>query len=53
VIGTGTGALPVMQEVKREANRRRIKLLILTTAEAIEELTKRPDDTNAVLHLTC
>src|SRR5207244_6150348 len=29
VIGTGTGALPVMKEVKREAQRRKIKLLIL------------------------
>src|SRR5437899_13078048 len=38
VIGTGTGALPVMKEVKREAERRKIKLLILPTVEAIEEL---------------
>ena len=29
VIGTGTGALPVMDEVKREAHRRKIKLDIL------------------------
>jgi hypothetical protein len=42
VIGTGTGALPVMNEVKREAARRKIKLLILPTAEAIEELNKHP-----------
>src|SRR6202011_4888448 len=27
VIGTGTGALPVMKEVKQEAKRRKIKLL--------------------------
>ena len=27
VIGTGTGRLPVMKEVKREAQRRKIKLL--------------------------
>src|ERR1700738_1158890 len=26
VIGTGTGALPVMEEVKREAHRRKIRL---------------------------
>jgi len=32
VIGTGTGALPVMDEVKREAQRRKIELLILPTA---------------------
>ena len=41
MIGTGSGALPVMEEVKREAKRRKIKLLILPTVEAIEEL-KRP-----------
>src|SRR6266436_8399481 len=53
VIGTGTGALPVMKEVKREATRRKIKLLILPTAEAIEVLEKASDETNAVLHVTC
>jgi len=53
VIGTGTGALPVMKEVKREAKRRKIKLLILPTGEAIEELKQRPDEANAVLHVTC
>jgi hypothetical protein len=42
VIGTGTGALPVMQEVNREAHRRKIKLQILPTAEAIKTLEKRP-----------
>jgi hypothetical protein len=53
VIGTGTGALPVMDEVKREAKRRRIKLVILPTAEAIAELKQHPDRANAVLHVTC
>jgi hypothetical protein len=53
VIGTGTGALPVMAEVKREAQRRKIKLVILPTADAIEELKQRPDETNAILHITC
>jgi len=53
VIGTGTGALPVMKEVKREATRRKIKLVILPTVEAIEELKQHPSDTNAVLHVTC
>jgi hypothetical protein len=53
VIGTGTGALPVMAEVKREAKRRKIKLLILPTAEAIEELKQKPEETNAILHVTC
>jgi hypothetical protein len=53
VVGTGTGALPVMEEVKREAKRRKIELLILPTAGAIEILEQRLDDTNAVLHVTC
>jgi hypothetical protein len=53
VIGTGTGALPVMDEVKREAKRRRIKLVILPTLEAIAELKQHPDRANAVLHVTC
>ena len=54
VIGTGTGRLPVMDEVKNEAKRRHIKLLILPTAEAIAELREeRPDKVNAILHVTC
>src|SRR6266581_8390593 len=53
VIGTGTGALPVMKEVKREAQRRKIKLLVLPTVEAIENLRQRPSDTNVILHVTC
>src|SRR5438445_4740097 len=53
VIGTGTGALPVMDQVKREAKRRKIKLLILPTKEAIKELKQKPDETNAILHVTC
>jgi len=53
VIGTGTGALPVTPEVKREAKRREIKLVILPTVEAIEELKQHPGDTNAILHVTC
>ena len=53
VVGTGTGALPVMEEVKREAKQRKIELLILPTARAIEVLEDGNEDTNAVLHLTC
>lgn len=53
VIGTGTGRLPVTDEVKHEAKRRHIKLVILPTAEAIAELKKRRDEVNAVLHVTC
>ena len=53
VIGTGTGALPIMKEVKQEAKRRRIKLLVLPTAQAIQALEENPDETNAILHVTC
>lgn len=48
-----TGALPVMEEVKREARRRKIKLFILPTVEAIAELQEHPAQTNAILHVTC
>jgi len=53
VIGTGEGALPVMPEVKREAKRRKVKLVILPTADAIKALRESVEDTNAILHLTC
>jgi len=53
VIGTGTGALPVMEQVKQEARLRKIKLFIVPTARAIELLKQQPADTNAVLHVTC
>ena len=53
VIGTGAGALPVMEEVKREARRREIELFILPTARAIDLLKRQPAGTNAILHVTC
>ena len=53
VIGTGTGALPVMDEVKQEARRRKIELRILPTAQALELLKVARQDTNAILHVTC
>jgi hypothetical protein len=54
VVGTGAdGALPVMQQVRDEARRRKVDLVVLPTAEAIGVLTKAPADTNAILHLTC
>ena len=53
VIGTGTGALPVMDELKQEARRRKVELCILPTAEAIELLKAARPDTNAILHVTC
>jgi len=54
VIGSGAfGRLPVMQDLQREAERHKIKLLVLPTIEAIEVLKRGPKDTNAVLHVTC
>ncbi|MDH4608861.1 MTH938/NDUFAF3 family protein [Pseudomonas sp. BN102] len=53
VIGTGAGALPVMSEVRREAERRGIELIVRPTAEAIEMLQEGQKHTNAILHLTC
>lgn len=54
VIGTGAqGALPLVPELRREAERRGVELLVLPTADAIALLGKGPEGTNAVLHLTC
>lgn len=54
VVGTGVnGALTVMKEVKREAERRDVELLTRPTPAAIEILKKQPRDTNAILHVTC
>ncbi|HEY1477773.1 MAG TPA: MTH938/NDUFAF3 family protein [Chthoniobacterales bacterium] len=53
VVGTGTGALPIMEEVKHEAHRREIELVILPTAEAIKTLQENPVKTNGILHVTC
>jgi hypothetical protein len=54
VVGTGAdGRLPVMDEVRHEADRREVELLTLPTSEAIRALQGGPKDTNAVLHVTC
>jgi hypothetical protein len=53
IVGTGTGALPVMKEVRVEAKRRKVELLIIPTEQAIELLKQDPPDTNAILHVTC
>lgn len=54
MVGSGAyGRLPVMREVEREAERHKIKLLVLPTKEAIEVLKRGPKDTNAILHVTC
>ena len=54
MIGTGAhGALPVMEEVREQARRRKVELVIVPTAQAITVLAKTTKDTNAILHLTC
>ncbi len=54
VVGTGGGgALPVMDEVKREAAHRKVELLTVPTSEAIRLVQAEPKDTNAILHVTC
>lgn len=54
ILGTGAyGRLPVVKEVEREANRHKVKLLILPTIKAIEVLQEDPADTHAIIHVTC
>jgi hypothetical protein len=53
VIGTGAyGRLPVMKQVKLEAERRHVELIIVPTSEALR-LIERESEANAVLHVTC
>lgn len=53
VIGTGAyGRLPVMKQVKREAERRHVELVIVPTSEALSLIAQEPK-ANAILHLTC
>ena len=54
VIGTGKmGDMPVMEEVIQEAQRRGIRLTVAPTEAAIQLLNREPNETNAILHLTC
>jgi hypothetical protein len=54
VVGTGaSGALPVMDEVTAEAARREVTLVTVPTRKAIRMLEDDPEDTNAILHVTC
>ena len=53
VIGTGAnGRLPVMKEVKLEAERRHVELVIVPTREAIRLMEREPA-ANAIIHVTC
>jgi hypothetical protein len=42
-----------MQEVQHEAERRKIKLLVLPTVEALKLLEQDPKNTNAILLVSC
>jgi hypothetical protein len=54
VTGTGAdGALPGMQDVRDEARRRKVDLVLLPAAQAAGALAEAGAGTNAVLHLTC
>jgi hypothetical protein len=54
VIGTGmNGGLPVMEEVRAEARRRGVELVICPTPDAVQLLKGSSADTNAILHVTC
>jgi len=43
----------VYSEVEREAQARKVELVQVPTAKAIEELAKGGKETNAILHVTC
>ena len=54
VVGTGAhGALPIMEDIEREANARQVELVMAPTPQAIEELVRESRGTNAILHVTC
>lgn len=54
VVGTGAeGALPVLPAVRKEAQRRGVRLLQLPTERAIKAIARDPEHTNAILHITC
>jgi hypothetical protein len=54
-IGTGAhGRLPVADDVRDEARRRGVGLLMKATAELVALINRSlPEDTNLILHVTC
>jgi hypothetical protein len=55
IVGTGTyGRLPIMAELRQEAERRGIKLVAVPTEEACRMLQDlKPKEAHAILHTTC
>ena len=55
IVGTGRdGQLPVAPDIREEARRRGVKIVMLPTAEACELLHGiKAKDVRAILHVTC
>jgi len=54
VVGTGAeGRLPVMDDVRKEAQLRNVELLSVPTNDAIAILNAGGKGINAILHVTC
>lgn len=55
IVGTGANRrLPIVQDVRAEAERRGVRIAALPTAEACRLLADmRSEDVHAVLHVTC
>jgi hypothetical protein len=54
VIGSGAdGRLPIADDVQAQARKRGVTLVVLPTADALDELDGVPEGTNAILHVTC
>jgi hypothetical protein len=54
-IGTGaSGSLPVTEELRREARRRGVEMLVATTPALVGRINEGlPAGTNLILHVTC
>jgi hypothetical protein len=55
IVGSGySGRLPVLPEVKSEAERRGVDLVVMPTADAVDLLNETDQsEVNAILHVTC
>jgi hypothetical protein len=53
VIPAGAGVLPVMWQVRDESRCRKVDLVALATAKAVNALAEALADASVILHLTC
>jgi hypothetical protein len=52
IVGTGhSSSMPVMNELNKIASRKGVKMLIMSTPEAVKHINDKK--TNLILHLTC